>query len=66
MKCLKCGADTRGTETVTLPDGVYRRRKCTLCGDVIYTTETPISKYLFREKRLEYDDRRITKSITKT
>ncbi len=51
MRCPKCGAETKVTET----RGIYRRRQCVNggCRESFETRENPVTKLEFRRIRAE-------------
>lgn len=46
MKCPKCMGKLTVTDTTYVNNDIYRRRKCTVCGNILYTIEFVV----------EYDD----------
>ena len=42
MKC-KCGGTTLVTTTKQIPEGIFRRRKCSVCKEIIATLESEVS-----------------------
>lgn len=44
MKCVKCKVKLPVIETRKAPAGVYRRRKCPRCDDVVTTLEQVVAE----------------------
>lgn len=44
LACPRCGGDAKVVDTVNnfFDDEVYRRRKCTDCGHIVYTVEREV------------------------
>lgn len=50
MRCIECQKGKyKVTETRTYYDEIYRRRKCMLCGHIIFTSE------IYDEQEEEYN-----------
>ena len=55
MNCVKCGGTTRVVDTCADKDTVYRKRKCTSCGLIIYSTEQLATENVQRKiEKLKY------------
>lgn len=57
MVCSKCGGKLVSTDTVNNPDAneVYRRKCCSNCGCIVYTSEFEVDQdERFREEWTKY------------
>lgn len=68
MVCPDCGGKLTVVDTVRDEDDVYRRRKCAVCGRLVYTLESEVeadAKYHSNWNNLIYSSRNKTKEEKK-
>ena len=51
MKCTNCNGNVKVTDSVTIGNVVFRRRKCVECGKIIYTEESTSIRHQELKKR---------------
>jgi transcriptional regulator NrdR family protein len=64
MVCPDCSGKLTVVDTVRDEDDVYRRRKCTVCGRLVFTLESevePNAAYRSNWLNCEYNSRRSKK-----